>query len=235
MRYHFTQSTDKKRLSKSNGNFHSLSQWVEADAVTWRRVGRGDGPSVCPQMNPRNCRWLTSWQSGICTEVRLQVESQLTLKWGGDQPWIPQVGPEARGESQCAVMGNPALAISGLKMEKRFMHPGMQALPEAENGKKTCSPREPPQAVRSCPHLDLSQQDASETPDLQGREGINARYFKPLSLWRAVKATGCKHLKFKGMVRNEQFHSQKNDSGKHPQTRQPSQECELLAASMGSN
>lgn len=50
------------------------------------------------------------------------------------------MGPEARGESQCAVLGNPALAISSLKMEKRFMHPGLQALPEAENGKKKKKP-----------------------------------------------------------------------------------------------
>lgn len=35
------------------------------------------------------------------------------------------------------------------------------------------------------------------------------------------------------MVRNEQFHSQKNDSRKHPQTRQPSQECELLGSFHG--
>ena len=32
-------------------------------------------------------------------------------------------------------------------------------------------------------------------------------------MWRAVKATGHKRLKLKGIVQNEQFHSQKNDPG----------------------
>ena len=41
------------------------------------------------------------------------------------------------------MLGNPALAISSLKMEKRFMHPGLQALPEAENGKKKKKKKKP--------------------------------------------------------------------------------------------